>query len=243
MSNSKRPAQFYLPTIVVIACAVLAPARAVAQSDLGQLIPRATTAEEARMRLAVLSGAIREWRGAIDNATFDPAAAARKIGPRRDALFSFVRDSVAYEPYRGTLRHAAGALMSRAGNACDQSLLLAEMLRTHRYEVRFARAVLSELRAREMLLTSVRREPARTVTASPARDTAAVLATLGLAARDPAALRYAQDQARRRLFAEIDDGVAFDIAEITAALAKAGFRFVDTSTASSTELLSAARAN
>ncbi len=78
-------------------------------------------------------------RQRLDRRDFDPAAQAQELGDWR-AAYAFVRDEIALLPYRGILRFADGTLASRAGNACDRALLLAELLRALGREVRFARA-------------------------------------------------------------------------------------------------------
>jgi transglutaminase-like putative cysteine protease len=55
-----------------------------------------------------------------------------------ERIFRFVADEVRYEPYAGILRGAHGTLASRAGNATDQSLLLAALLDTSLLPYRFA---------------------------------------------------------------------------------------------------------
>ncbi len=61
-----------------------------------------------------------------------------------DQAFAAVATGVRYEPYRGILRGAAGTALSRAGNAADQALLLADLLRGQGYRVRFARGRLAD---------------------------------------------------------------------------------------------------
>jgi len=55
-----------------------------------------------------------------------------------DSIFAFVRDSIRYEPYAGVLRGTDGTYMSRAGNAVDRALLLADMLERKGVHARFA---------------------------------------------------------------------------------------------------------
>lgn len=88
-------------------------------------------------------------RRRLDRGDFDPAARARSFADWREA-FLFVRDRIALLPYRGILRFADGTLASRAGNACDRALLLAELLRAMGREVRFARARLDEATVTEL---------------------------------------------------------------------------------------------
>ncbi len=57
-------------------------------------------------------------------------------------LIDFVQDSVRLEPYAGTLKGAAGTLSSLAGNALDQSLLLAHLLKQAGFDARIVRGQL-----------------------------------------------------------------------------------------------------
>ena len=59
-----------------------------------------------------------------------------------DTIISYVRDNVRFEPYSGALKGAAGSLSARAGNALDQSLLLATLLKNAGFDTRIARGEL-----------------------------------------------------------------------------------------------------
>lgn len=54
-----------------------------------------------------------------------------------DELFMAVATGIRYEPYAGVLRGPRGTALARGGNAADQALLLAELLRRQGYRVRF----------------------------------------------------------------------------------------------------------
>lgn len=56
-----------------------------------------------------------------------------------DETFAAVATGVRYEPYRGILRGPEGTALSRGGNAADQALLLADLLRSQGYRVRYVR--------------------------------------------------------------------------------------------------------
>ena len=73
---------------------------------------------------------------------YDVAAAAKSIGNDVARTFSFVRDNLAFDPYAGSLRGATGALMVRAGNAVDRSLLLAALLEANGHKVRLVQGTL-----------------------------------------------------------------------------------------------------
>lgn len=61
-----------------------------------------------------------------------------------DTIASWVRDEVAYQAYAGVLRGADGALQAGAGNAWDQSLLLASLLFDAGFTARIARTSLPD---------------------------------------------------------------------------------------------------
>ena len=81
----------------------------------------------------------------LDRGTFGVAVKARQLAfdPRR--MFAFVHDDVTFEPYVGALRGADGALQARAGNALDQSLLLAALLQEAGYRTKIAAGELSSV--------------------------------------------------------------------------------------------------
>jgi len=107
--------------------------------------------ERAREDLAIFFRQLKTVQTAIDQTKFNPETLAKQLGPKIDDLFTFVRDQVAYQPYRGALRFAEGTLMSRAGNAYDKSLLLGALLRAHGYEVRYAQGQLTADQARQLI--------------------------------------------------------------------------------------------
>jgi len=98
--------------------------------------------------------------------TFDVDRKADEIGGDPAALFAYVHDHIRTEIYPGVLRGAQATLMGGAGNAWDQALLLAALLRHHRRDVRFARAHLSSDQAAKvvdaMFAEALRTRPAAT---------------------------------------------------------------------------------
>ena len=105
-----------------------APAQQVAAGDLESL--------------ERLIAAFEYLESQIDRSTFDVAAKAQALGHDPYRIFAFVRDDVRYEPYFGVLRGAAGTLIGLAGNAADQSALLAALLREAGVETQFATGTL-----------------------------------------------------------------------------------------------------
>jgi hypothetical protein len=76
--------------------------------------------------------------GPASTTSFDVNRKADEIGNDPAALFTFVHDTINTQVYPGVLRGARGTLVAGAGNAWDQAMLLAELLRHHGRAVRFA---------------------------------------------------------------------------------------------------------
>ncbi|MEM1413112.1 MAG: hypothetical protein AAGH19_12220, partial [Pseudomonadota bacterium] len=74
-----------------------------------------------------------------------------------ELLFEFVREQIRFEAYAGALRGAEGTLVSQAGNALDQALLLATLLNEAGLEARIVRGQLGEVEA--VSLVGQLREP------------------------------------------------------------------------------------
>jgi hypothetical protein len=88
--------------------------------------------------------------------TFPPAerdvvAATASIEPGVEAALRFVRERIAFEPYRGVLRGPQGTFATRAGNAWDRSLLLAWILGQQGATTRYARGRLSAADAQALI--------------------------------------------------------------------------------------------
>lgn len=110
--------------------------------------------EDAAARLERALSAFEFLESRIDTSQFDVAAKAKALDYDRDRIFAFVRDEVRYEPYFGVLRGAKGTMMGLAGNAADQSVLLAELLMASgidRSDIQFATGTLDDGRAEELL--------------------------------------------------------------------------------------------
>jgi hypothetical protein len=81
---------------------------------------------------------------------FDGQMVIQEVGKDPIKLFEWVRDNTFWVPYQGSLRGAAGVLMDRLGNSLDRSLLLADLLDSAGFQVRFAHVGLSDNLAREL---------------------------------------------------------------------------------------------
>jgi transglutaminase-like putative cysteine protease len=60
-----------------------------------------------------------------------------------DKAFAAVATGIRFEPYVGVVRGPTGTALARGGNAADQALLLAEILKAKGYRVRFVRGTIS----------------------------------------------------------------------------------------------------
>ena len=149
----------------------------------------------AKKRLDTLFDGLPKLRMSFDTRDIDVGARARALGPDVDASFAFVRDRIAYQPYRGTLRFALGTLMSRAGNSCDQAALLGALLRRHHRRVRYAVGVLDTATARRLVGMTDQPgwRPAGQAAPAPSRERIAALAGLGFS-KDRIAAIAARDR-------------------------------------------------
>lgn len=116
--------------------------------------------EELR-RLDLLMDTIEELRFQLDRTQFDVEALSLALQPGGAlAYVEYVTNQVYFEQYPGLLRGATGALMSRAGNALDQAVLLATLMSAVGYDVRIARTRLTASQAEQVLKqTRVERSP------------------------------------------------------------------------------------
>jgi hypothetical protein len=85
-----------------------------------------------------------ELRRLIDRSQFDTEALLDELEFDSTRIIRFVSESVAFEPYRGSLRGPGGTLMSRAGNSLDQATLLAKLLNDAGFEARIVRGDLPD---------------------------------------------------------------------------------------------------
>lgn len=133
---------------------------------IGAALAQATPsqAEVALQRLDLVLAAFEELRGTIDRRQFDVSALALDLAfSDADEIAAFVRDTIYFEQYPGVLRGPSGTLMSRAGNAFDQAILLARLLGDAGYEARVATGRLDEATAtlllQQMTLPRLETEP------------------------------------------------------------------------------------
>lgn len=104
---------------------------------------------------------LEETRASLDATRFDVEELSFDLAfEAPEGIATWVRDEVAFEPYVGLLRGPDGTLLSRAGNALDQSVLLARLLRDAGYDVRVARGALTPDDARTLVLQLADPRPA-----------------------------------------------------------------------------------
>lgn len=109
------------------------------------------TAAEVEAFLDEFMKLLEELRTHIDRSQFELDALLSRLDYDSDKIISFVKQDIRFEQYPGLLRGAEGTLMSRAGNALDQSVLLANLLNDAGYEARIASAALNEEQAKDLI--------------------------------------------------------------------------------------------
>jgi hypothetical protein len=90
-------------------------------------------------------------------------AKANELGKDPQRIFAFVRDSIGFESYVGSLRGARGTLWSNAGNALDQASLLIALLRISGIPARYAQGTLAKDKAQELIASMFLPAPYRVV--------------------------------------------------------------------------------
>ena len=87
----------------------------------------------------------------LDRSQFDLDELSFSLGFDPDQIIDFVRDTIAFEQYPGELRGAQGTLMSRAGNALDEAVLLQTLLVDAGYDAKIAHGTLTPALATRLL--------------------------------------------------------------------------------------------
>ena len=127
---------------------------------------------------------------ALPQADWDIPYLADALDYDYQRAFAFVRDSIAFDAYRGVLRGAEGTLAARAGNAYDRALLLGALLDDMQVTYRYAFADLDDSTVARLLARSV--QPVTSPLPQPGIDLTPMF--------DPTALqtRASRDYARLR---------------------------------------------
>ncbi|MEQ9814580.1 MAG: transglutaminase domain-containing protein [Azospirillaceae bacterium] len=159
------------------------------------------------LRLEEGFDAIAELRASLPQVVINVAARSRQLGPSVEDIFAFVRDEISFEVYSGVLRGARGTLAAAAGNAADQSLLLAEMLQHQGYETRFAFGELDP-ETTDLLIDSVgpRDRPVEEASVDPVLRER-LLTVSGTSSDDLDALEEFALSTRQQMFSFIDESV------------------------------------
>ena len=87
----------------------------------------------------------------LDNTIFDDQELVIDLDFEADEIIAFVKQKVAFQAYEGLLRGVQGTLVSRAGNALDQSVLLAKLLGDAGFDARIVEGQLSADSAKNLL--------------------------------------------------------------------------------------------
>ena len=106
---------------------------------------------QALEKLDSLFDDLADVRDSFGPERFDPALLLAELGSNAADIHAFVSTQIRYEPYRGSLRGVHGTLVAEAGNAVDQAVLAADLLRRAGYETRFARARLDTATAEALV--------------------------------------------------------------------------------------------
>ncbi len=116
---------------------------------LSMAIAAAATGPSSAQEARGIFDQVRAVISTMDEDQLTLAGQARLLGGDADKIVAFVQDEVRVDLYRGSLRGARGALISRSGNPLDQALLLSEMLKAAGYGARLRRV---ELTAKDLNL-------------------------------------------------------------------------------------------
>jgi len=128
------------------------PAQAAPQKDIPDELMRAIE----QVSLATLSFG-EAVRANIDRSAFNQESLIDKLDFDDAEIAQFVTERIAYEPYAGVLRGAHGTLLARAGNAVDQSLLLATLLNDAGFEAVIRGGTLSHEDAQRLITVLIDR--------------------------------------------------------------------------------------
>lgn len=108
--------------------------------------------------LKVYGEKVKKLKQHIDNSVFQDQEILIELDFDAKQLISFVQEKIAFQPYQGLLRGVQGTLNSRAGNALDQSVLLAKMLNDAGLNARIATGELSDEETLQLLSTMANAE-------------------------------------------------------------------------------------
>ena len=131
---------------------------------------------------------------AADAATIGAHAMDHYRSMSLDDSFFAVARGIRYEPYRGVLRGPVATALAQGGNAADQALLLAELLKAKGYRVRFVQGALSGGNLETLILGMYPPDPPKMNFPASYRPF------------NPASDPYLQQVARDHIWLEVDQG-------------------------------------
>src|SRR5690606_28578590 len=102
-------------------------------------------------RLGRFIAKLGELSRQVDRSRIDTDALLESLDYDYDRIVAFVSDGIVFQQYPGSLRGARGTLVSGAGNALDQALLLATLLRDAGFDARVAQGRLDPAQAASLL--------------------------------------------------------------------------------------------
>lgn len=145
--------------IWIIACTLVTNQFLWAASSYTQEGSEGSSAQILVSQLDKVEELVEGLRKNLDRSQFDLNALLTRLEYEPNLIIEFVRNEVAWESYDGLLRGAQGTLHSRAGNALDQAVLLATLLKDAGYDARIARAELSKQQVEALVREVVIRAP------------------------------------------------------------------------------------
>ncbi len=106
-------------------------------------------------RLETVMSLVSRLQDGLDRTLFDVDALAFELAfEEPEGIRDWLSAHVAYQPYRGVLRGAAGTLLAGAGNSFDQSLLLQQLLAAAGYDTRIVIGQLDQAAAEALLASA-----------------------------------------------------------------------------------------
>lgn len=135
------------------------------QSDGAQKRP---TYKQAMNHVDKFMALIKKLRAQLDLGQFDTNILLEDLEFDAEKIVNFVEHEIQFEAYQGLLRGATGTLMSRAGNALDQSVLLAKLLHDAGYDARIVQGELSQENALMLVHSMINTEKVKMQ--SPIKD-------------------------------------------------------------------------
>ena len=176
---------------------------------------------------ARLAPVAERLRSAIDRTQFDISdlGASLEFDPER--LAKFVSEEIYFVQYPGILRGPRGTLIGRAGNALDQSLLLAALLEEAGLDRRIAHARLSAEDAEKLLQQMLKPRPERPSAGDDAEIDAAIRNLYALLGYSKEAQDQLLDSSPASDRAFYDSVTASDTQFILDALEQAGIELGD----------------